>query len=62
MTPEERAEAAYRRWLARVSDDVRRLVEGTPHQQAFVEEVAAAIAGAQETVALGAGTTEMPHH
>jgi len=61
MTPEERAEAAYRLWISKASEEVRRLIDGSAHQQLFIEVVAGAIAGAQETVALGSGTAEMPH-
>jgi hypothetical protein len=62
MTPKERAEAAYTRWIAQVSDEVRRLVDGTPTRQLFIQEVTAAIEDAQQTVTLGSGTTEIPRH
>lgn len=62
MTPEERAEVAYTEWLGRLSEDVRRLMNGSPHRELFVQVVAAAIENAQQTVTLGAGTTELPHH
>jgi hypothetical protein len=62
MTPEERAAAAYERWIARAGDDLRRQIDGTPVQQAFIETVAAAIADTQEAVALGTGSAELPRH
>jgi hypothetical protein len=61
MTPEERAATAYQEWISQLDDEARRAIAGTPYQQAFIEVVADAIANAQQTVALGAGTTELPH-
>jgi hypothetical protein len=61
MLPEERAQEAYQKWIAQVSEEVRQLVDGTPYQRLFVEVVAATIADAQETVTLGAATAELPH-
>jgi hypothetical protein len=58
MMPQDRAEAAYRRWTARMDDDLRQRLDGTPYRDLFIEVVAAAIAEAQETVALGTGSAE----
>ena len=60
MQPEERAEAAYHRWIAQVSDQVRQLVDGTPYRQAFIDVVAEAVSAAQEAVALGTGSPDLP--
>lgn len=61
MMPEERAEEAYQRWILQVSDDLRRRIDGTPYHRAFVATVAEVISEVQQTVALGAGTAELPH-
>jgi hypothetical protein len=61
MTPEERAEAAYQSWISQVSEDVRRLIEGTPYRALFIQVVASAISDTQQTVSLGSGTAELPH-
>ena len=60
MTPEERARAAYDSWISQVSEEVRRLIDGSPYQALFIELVAAAISDTQDTVALGTGTAELP--
>ena len=65
MTPEERARAAYQSWIAQVGSDVRRLVDGAPAQQAFIEVVAAAIRAngdGRELCACGALGRSLPFY
>jgi hypothetical protein len=63
MRPEERAEAAYSRWISQLSEDLRGALESDPYQrELFIEIIAASLADAQEEVALGVGSAELPYH